>query len=447
MASPAVPITERISAEFEAAQGVAPAPQAAELTQRRAALQAALAAGLPGQRDEGFRYAQLRPLDRLKFTALTPGAGANPAIAEAEALLPRPLPGFARVVYVDGQLCTALCSESVRKLGDMAAVEFAGVRLAHARPSGEAVAAVVPAERRFALINAAFATDTLRIDVRASAGPARIELLFVALTDGAAGASYPRIVVDVTAGSQLELVERQLGTGDAATFTNASAELRLARGAHCRHYRLQSLGTRAMHIETLQATLDADAHYALQLLHAGAGSMRSTIDVELAGAGGRIDVHGAQVAGGTQVQDTQLTIEHRGAATTTSETFRGIGSGRARIAFNGHMIVRETARGASTQQSLRGLLAGPETEADLRPQLEIYTDDVRASHGATAGKLDENMLFYLLSRGIDRGTAQNLLKWAFMAEVITQIPIAQLREDAQQLVLGRVQGLIGEALS
>ena len=204
---------------------------------------------------------------------------------------------------------------------------------------------------------------------------------------------------------------------------------------------------RAVHLETLGAVLQQAASYEICSLHAGALSSRSTVQVRLAGAEASFTLHAAQVADGMQVQDAQVTVEHCARATRTAEFFRGIAAGRARIAFNGHMIVRETAAGANTQQSLRCLLSGPETEADVRPQLEIYTDDVRASHGATVGKLDENMLFYLLSRGIDRDTAQSLLKWAFMAEVLGRIDLPALRHDAQQLVFGRVQGLIGEALA
>src|SRR6202020_174465 len=109
-------------------------------------------------------------------------------------------------------------------------------------------------------------------------------------------------------------------------------------------------------------------------------------------------------------------IEHRVPDSRAQQTFRGIAAGRARVAFNSKVVVSSGARGTDSRQSLRGLLAGPEAEIDVRPQLEIYTDEVRCSHGATAGKLDDNMLFYLLSRGIDPATAQRLLKWAFLED-------------------------------
>ena len=124
----------------------------------------------------------------------------------------------------------------------------------------------------------------------------------------------------------------------------------------------------------------------------------------------------------------------------TAQDYRGIAAGRSRVAFNGHVIMRANAAGSASSQSLRSLLAGPGTEADVRPQLEIYTDDVKASHGATAGKIDEQMLFYLLSRGIERRTAKSLLKWAFLTELVARIPIADLRAQVERAFAQRFTG-------
>ena len=132
--------------------------------------------------------------------------------------------------------------------------------------------------------------------------------------------------------------------------------------------------------------------------------------------------------------------EHVAPNTRTIETFRGIASGRARVAFNGKIAVRERARGTDSRQSLRGLLDGPQAEIDVRPQLEIYTDDVRCSHGATAGKLDENMLFYLLSRGIAPQTAHHLLKWAFLEDVVAKIERTELRRQIERNLAEQMSG-------
>ena len=127
-------------------------------------------------------------------------------------------------------------------------------------------------------------------------------------------------------------------------------------------------------------------------------------------------------------------IEHAGADAVTRELYRGIATDRGKLGFNGKMIVRESAPGADSDQSLKTLLTGSGAEASVRPQLEIYTDRVRAKHGATTGKLDDQMLFYLLSRGIDRRTAQTLLQWAFIEDAVSRVDCAQLRTEIEQLV-------------
>ena len=140
----------------------------------------------------------------------------------------------------------------------------------------------------------------------------------------------------------------------------------------------------------------------------------------LLGERSEVGVFSGSVGGKNQVHDTFALVEHVAPNARTEQSFRGIAAGRARVAFNGKVVVRKGAHGTDSSQSLRGLLAGTDAEIDVRPQLEIYTDDVRCNHGATAGKLDDNMLFYLLSRGLDRDTAQRLLKWAFLEDVVAR---------------------------
>ena len=132
------------------------------------------------------------------------------------------------------------------------------------------------------------------------------------------------------------------------------------------------------------------------------------------------------------MQDTYALVEHVAPHARTTQTFRGIAAGRSRVAFNGKIVVRARPHGTDSRQSLRGLLAGAEAEIDVRPQLEIYTDDVRCSHGATAGKLDDDMLFYLLSRGITPDVAQRLLKWAFLEDVVAKIELPELRRQIER---------------
>jgi len=229
--------------------------------------------------------------------------------------------------------------------------------------------------------------------------------------------------VQVHAGrdAHLRLVERHVSAGGADSSINAAFDLALRAGAQIDHCRLQNVSDTAACFDTLTAHVGERANYRLRSVTLGALSARSTVLVKLAGRAARCDLTAACIANGIQTQDVFAEIEHAGADTVTRELYRGIATDRGKLGFNGKMVVRESAPGADTEQSLKTLLTGAGAEASVRPQLEIYTDRVRAVHGATTGKLDEQMLFYLLSRGIDRRTAQTLLQWAFIEDAVSRV--------------------------
>ena len=260
-----------------------------------------------------------------------------------------------------------------------------------------------------------------------------------ASADGQAGASYPRVELQLDAGASLTLIERHLSVGSDDSFVNSAVTVELARGATLHHYRLQELGARAVLFDTLTAALGQDASYQLQGISTGAQAARSTVLVQLAGEGANLAMANAALGDRQQVNDTFALVEHLAPRARTTQTFRGIAAGRARVAFNGKIVVARNAAGTDSQQSLRGLLAGAEAEIDVRPQLEIYTDEVRCSHGATVGKLDDDMLFYLLSRGLDRDAAQRLLKWAFLGDVLANITLPALRREIEARLPGALK--------
>ena len=399
-------LLQRIQSEARTAQAALPRAGAPRRTR---ALDALSRAGLPGARDENWRYASLRSLDRQPF-APAPSNAAGPVS------LPATVPGFTRYAFVDGHFVPGLSASS--------SGSFATASVSEPLPAGE--------DERLALLNAALAGDGARVAVSASGAPERIELLWVASAPAANGASYPRLEIEVAAGAHLELIERHLSADESGGFVNGAASVRLAHGARCSHIRLQDLNAATVYFDTLSARLEAQAHYRLHSVASGAQAGRSTLAVTLAGEGAAIDLNAAALGARSQVQDCYARIEHAAPATRTRELFRGIAAGRARVAFNGKVVVARTAAGADSQQTLRGLLAGPAAEIDVRPQLEIYTDEVRCSHGATAGKLDDAMLFYLLSRGLDRDAAQRLLKWAFLEDVVSQIHLPGLRRQVEE---------------
>lgn len=405
-------LTSRIAEEYAAATREHRVPADA----RRAAAIAALGAqGLPSTRDENWKYASLRALERQRFVP-----AAAPAVPGA-LRLPSPVAGFTRYVFVDGRFAPQLSAAPGASFAPLGAT---GAEGGHGGPRGT--------DERLALLNDAFATDGARLTAAAGAAPARVELVFVAQADEKEGPSYPRVRMDLAPQASLEVIERHVSAAGAASFVNSALQIELARGAHLIHYRLQDLAPRCTHFDTLQARLDAGATYHLHAISTGAQAARTTQTFRLEGEAARLCMALAALGDAQQVQDSFALVEHRAPRARTEQLFRGIAAGRARVAFNGKIVVAKNAAGTDSQQSLRGLLAGPQAEIDARPQLEIYTDDVRCAHGASVGKLDDNMLFYLLSRGLDQDTAQRLLKWAFLADAFARIGVPELRRQIEE---------------
>jgi Fe-S cluster assembly protein SufD len=447
-------LAKRIAAEHAAAAQSLPSAVVARARRRRA-VDALISVGLPTTRDENWRYASLRPLERVRFT---PAPAGVELAAEA---LPPPIPGYARYVFLDGVLDQALSCEAAPAPG---VTVHARSRTGSAADALTAESAEPSADSAFALLNEAFALDCAQVDAAdaapGTAAPACIEIVFVAGTPAHRGSSYPRLRVHAAPRARLCLVERYVslavesdgrahgrgsrsggddpGGPSDASFVDSVVEVSIAEGASVDHYRVQQLGARAVWMDTLSTLVARSGAYRLHAIGLGALSARSTVRVRLGGEGAELALHAVAVGDRQQVLDTHAIVEHAAASTRTEESFRGVAAGRSRVAFNGKIIVQPAARGADSTQSLRGLLAGATAEIDVRPQLEIYTDEVRCSHGATAGKLDETMLFYLLSRGLDGETAQRLLKWAFLEDVVSRIDVAELRRQIERSLAGRL---------
>jgi len=445
-------LATRIAEEHAAAAASLPGDVVSR-ERRRSAIDTLTAEGLPTTRDENWKYANLRPLDKVRFAprigagAGATTAGSSPSVTLAD--LPAAVEGYARYVFVDGVFAPALSSPvgktgiTVTSLHDSRTAAGAESTAAPSlRPSGaHSSTALTPSkDARFALLNDAFATDGASIRVAPGTDcPACIELVFVAQVESQTASSYPRVELHVEAGARVGLIERHVSVGTGANFVNASVRVNIARGATVNHYLVQESGAKAVWFNTLSAVLAQDAIYKLQCVNVGGLSARSTINVQLAGERADASISMVSLGDRQQIQDAFVLVEHVAPRAHSTQTFRGIAAGRARVAFNGMVVVRKDAQGTDSQQSLRGLLAGPDAEIDVRPQLEIYTDDVRCAHGATAGKLDDNMLFYLLSRGIDAATAQRLLKWAFLEDVVSKIEVPELRRQIERSLAGQMQ--------
>lgn len=383
---------------------------------------------LPTNRDENWRYANLRPLAKARPDAVS---GVSVPV---EITLPAVLPGYERWVFVDGQLHAPSSTPGQGSVASLLNFHDAGQELAQLLDSDLASAG---ADFALARINLQREGKVLHLSVPAGA-EASLELNFIATAPAANGTSYPRVQVHAGKGSRLRLVERHLSSGAPDPAINAAFDLALGADATIDHCRLQNCAGGASVFDTLTAHVGDRATYRLRTVTLGGLTSRSTQFVKLAGRAARCELIAASIANGVQTHDIFAQVDHVGAGTSTRELFRGIATERGKLAFNGKMIVRDTAHDADSDQSLKTLLNGSGAEASARPQLEIYTDKVRAKHGATTGKLDEQMLFYLLSRGIDRQQAQALLQWAFIEDAISQVELAPLRQEIEAEVAAQL---------
>lgn len=377
----------------------------------------------PTNRDENWKYANLRALSRISFDATSADRGQEPIAVE--------LPARAtacRLVLIDGEY-SAINSDALPS----------GAELRIETPP--AAAEIGSVDHHYLNLNRRGRRETLRLRVRPHQR-VQVEILHVASQIG-----QPAIEVQLDSSAELTLIERHITLDTATAATNLVLEITLAEHAKLHLARWQHYASPASYIETLNLVLGASSECDLTQITSAersdiAVSSRSTVFVTHAGEGARLHWNSAMIADGQQQHDVYARIDHQARRAQTHQVFRGIASGRGKIGFNGHMQVGAAAHGAHSEQSLKTLLAGTEAEANVRPQLEIYTNEVTATHGATVGKLDADMLFYLLSRGIEPSTAESLLKWAFVSDVLTRLPTVELRQQIQARLVRQLPGAI-----
>jgi Fe-S cluster assembly protein SufD len=393
------------------------------LAWRRAALAALAAAGLPTPRDDAWKYTNLRLLERRDL------APAAPRLLPTSALDELPPPTGMRFVFVDGRLHDGLSSEDW-----IAGVTLAFADLPHVPPLAPDPAGIA-VEDRIRILNAALGRGTDRITIRrGGSGGVPVELVHVST----GGASYPRISIELEAGTSLDLIEYQLGppTGDA--FVASVTDISLAANARLTHTTIQLAGDRAVQLDDVRVAVDRDAHYRHRLVALGGQLARYDLTVALLAPGAQAHLAGLLFADAQREQHVRTLVDHRAPHGTSDQVYRGVAAGRGRGSYDGKVVVRAGAAKTSSRQSSRNLLLSKEAAIDTRPQLEINADDVKCAHGATTGTLDENMLFYLLTRGLDRDTARALLTYAFVEDVLSLLGDGPVRAAVETRALARL---------
>ena len=290
----------------------------------------------------------------------------------------------------------------------------------------------------FTALNTAFMPDGAVVHIAKDASVARpIHLLFVTDANAAKNVMYPRNLVVAERGSRATIVESYVSLADAGHFTNAVTEVSVADGATLAHYKVQREGRRAYHIGTTEAVQGRDSHYVSFSFAMGASLSRTNIYTKLAGPGCGATLNGLYMLDGEQHADHQTRIEHVEPNCFSREVYKGVLDDRSHGVFNGKVYVHPEAQKTDGKQTNNTLLLSPEAQVDTKPQLEIFADDVKCTHGATVGRLDEQALFYMQSRGVNADTAKRLLIYAFAADVLETIEQDEVRESLERITLER----------
>ncbi|RVT95992.1 Fe-S cluster assembly protein SufD [Rhodovarius crocodyli] len=384
---------------------------------RRQGVEALARSGLPNRRVEAYRYTDLTPVARAEFGA-APKALARPELPAQR--------GRARMVFVDGVLRADLSTLPPRPLSDAAPL------LGTVENSATAPVAA---------LNAALAEDGMFLDIPAGENAGLIELVSI-VTEGAGPiAFHPRHVVRLGEGASVTILETCEGPDGVGYLHNPVFEVVVAEGATCAHTRIQREGQGAYFLSSIHARIAAGGTYDNFTLNAGAKLARNEIHSALEGPKAACHMNGAQLVGQGQLADTTTFLHHAAPDCASRQTYKSVLTGNGRGVFQGKILVAQVAQRTDGYQMNQALLLSEDAEMDAKPQLEIYADDVKCSHGATIGALDENQLFYLRSRGIPEKAARAMLVQAFLTEAVDGVADETCRAALDEAVMGWWQGV------
>ncbi len=391
-----------------------------------------------------------RKLEEWRFTGVTHLAETDYLPPEPTAAAPAfvPLADAHRLVFVDGLLRQELSDINGLPTG----VQLEGMSDALARApetlSEELGSRSGLADHPFAALNTARFRDGAVLRIPAGVVVDRpIQLAFLGGDMDRPTLSAPRILIVAGRASQATVVESHLSDAGHSLHC-AVSEIVLDDGAVVDHYRIVEEGPETTHIAAIDVSLGRDSAYRCHGFTLGGGLVRNDIFATLTGEGADAILNGLYLTGGRQHVDNHLRVRHQAPHCTSHQLYKGVLNDRSRAVFNGRIIVDPGAQKTDAKQSNRNLLLSETALAHSNPQLEIFADDVRCTHGSTVGRLDEDAVFYLRSRGIDRTTAESLLTFAFASEVVDGVRLEPIRDELRAVLLDRLPGsdLIREAL-
>ncbi len=394
--------------------------------------------GFPGRRDEEWRFTNVAPIAQTAFR-LDSEAAAPTQSLPAEALEKYRYEGAHELIFVNGRFSTEL--SRLEQFPEGVVIGSLAEALASAPERLEAhLARLASFEKHpFVALNTAFFADGALVWVPRGVIVERpINVIHV----GAAGAEplacFPRHLIVAEESSQVTVVEQYGSVGDDVYLTCPVTEVVTEDNAVIDHYKLQRESTDAYHVSTFQLHQERDSNFSSHSISWGGGLVRNDVNAVLAGEGCESTLNGLYMVEGSQLVDNHMRVEHKAAHCDSHELFKGILEGKARAVFNGRIYVHPGAQKTDAKQTNRNLLLSPDALCNSHPQLEIFADDVKCTHGSTVGQLDETAVFYLRSRGIGEEAAKSLLTYAFAADIVGRIKVAEVRRDLEEFLFRRL---------
>lgn len=392
------------------------------------------AMGFPTRRDEAWKYTDVRAIARGDF-ALAEDAEFSQAGAAALTL---PIDAH-RLTFVDGVFAPALSRLDDLPAGVSLVPLSAALEENHEAVGGPLGRLTGVEFSPFSALNTAFMEEgaVLRL-APGTVVEKPIILQFLSRSGEQPVMSHPRILVQAGGRSQATLVEHHVGEEEAANFTNLVEEIILERNAILTHYKLQEAPLADLHVASIHVEQARDSRYTSFNLNLGGALVRTDLISELNGENATCDFYGLFYGQGRQHVDSHTLANHNAPHTFSNENYKGILDDRAHGVFNGKVVVKRDSQKIEGFQSNANLLLSDRAEIDAKPELEIYADDVKCSHGTTTGQLDEEAIYALRSRGIDRQTARGLLTLAFAGEVLEEVNLDAIAERVELAVAGKL---------
>ncbi len=405
---------------------------------RQAAISRFAELGFPTTRDEEWKYTSVDPIAQVGFRLAKYGLDG----ITTKALAPVTLGESASVqlVFVNGRYSREL--SSLRSLPEGVKVESLATALktdpAWMEPHLTRYASYQ--DHAFAALNTAFMEDGAFVYLpKGKVVEKPIHLLFVSILYGESAILHPRNLIIAGSNSQATIIESYIGLENSVYFTNAVTELIAGENAVIDHYKLELESEEAFHIATLQGHLDRSSNFLSYSIALGGALVRNDVNAVLAGEGVECALNGLSLVSGRQHVDNHTRIDHVKPHGSSRELYKSILDGRSTGVFNGKIYVHKLAQKTDARQMNKNLLLSEDAVIDTKPQLEIYADDVKCTHGSTIGQLDQDSLFYLRSRGIDPEAARSLLTYAFANEIISYMKVELIRARLENLLVTKLQ--------